>query len=66
MPQHTQTSNDQDNRHDITDLGTYIPTGKGFGYKPLIYTHPEEAANLTDSDTIEIPQLNNNFIGEFC
>ena len=66
MPQHTQTSNDHDNRHDMTDSGTYKPTGKGFGYPPLIYTDPEVAANLTDSDTIEIPQLDKNFIGEFC
>ena len=50
----------------MTDSGAYIPTGKGSGYPPLIYTDPEVAANLIDSDTTEIPQLNNNFIGEFC
>ena len=46
-----------------------ILTGKGFNYPPLIFTDPEFAANIPDSDTIdsvtEKPQLN-NYVGEYC
>ena len=51
-----------------THLGMYIHTGKGFGYPPLIFTDPEVAMNLTDSDTrdsvTEGPQTL-NYVGNY-
>ena len=50
-------------------MGIYIPTGKGLGYPPLIFTDPKVAANLTDSDTrdnvTEGPQIS-NYVGNYC
>ena len=53
---------------DSTDAGMYIPTGKGLGYPPLIYTDPKVAANLTDSDArnSETEGHQIDFIGEYC
>ena len=72
MSQHTQDSNHSDTKGDSvesTDLGTYIPTGKGLGYPPLTFTDPEVAANLTNSDTrdsvTEGPQIS-NYVGNYC
>ena len=52
-----------------TDLGMYIPTGKGYGYPPRMFTDPEAAANLTDSDTrdsmIEGPKIR-GYVGNYC
>ena len=45
-----------------------ILTGKGLNYPPLIFTDPEYAANIPDSDIeslTEKPQLN-NYVGEYC
>ena len=53
MPRHTQDTNDDDTRGasvESTDSGTCIPTGKGYSYPPLIFTDPEHAANIPDSD----------------
>ena len=72
MPWHTQYSNNYDPKSDSiesTDLGMYIPTGKGFGYPPLIFKDPEVAGNLTDSDTrdsvTEGPQIS-SYVGNYC
>ena len=72
MPQHTQDSNHDDTKGDSvesTDLGMYIPTGKGLGYPPLIFTDPEVAADLTNSDTrdsvTEGPQIL-NYVANYC
>ena len=35
------------------DSGTCIPTGKGYSCLPLIFTDPEHATNIPDSDTID-------------
>ena len=70
MPQHTNSNNGdpKGDSIDSTDLGTYISTGKGLDYPPLIFTDPKVAANLTDSDArdseTEGPQI--DFIGEYC
>ena len=55
MPRHTQDPNSKgdDTRGDSVesmDSGMCIPIGKGFGYPPLIFTNPEYAANIPDSD----------------
>ena len=34
-----------------TDSGTYIPTGKGVGYPPKIFTNPRYLQNGIESDT---------------
>ena len=74
MPRCTQDpdSNNYDTKGDSvesTDSGTYMPTGKGFGYPPLIFTDPEHAANIPDSDTMdsmtEILQLS-SYVRDYC
>ena len=74
MPRHTQNpnSNDDDTKGDSVesmDSGMCILTGKGYSYPPLIFTDPEHAANIPDSDTIdsvtERPRLN-SYVGDYC
>ena len=72
MPQHTQASNHDDTKGDSVesiDSGMYIPTDKGLGYPLLIFTDPQDAANLTDSDTrdsmMEGPKIS-NYVGNYC
>ena len=53
-----------------TDSGTYIPTGKGMGYPPKIFTYPKVAETVTHSNTgndseVEIPP-HIPFIGDYC
>ena len=51
-----------------TDSGTYIPTGKGFDYPPLIFTDPEHVANIPDCDidsVTERPRIS-NYVGDYC
>ena len=55
MARHTQDPNsiNNDTKGDSvesTDSGMYIQTGKGFSYPVLIFTDPEHAANIPDSD----------------
>ena len=65
MPRLTQdpNSNDDDTRGDSvesTGSGMCILTDKGFSYPHLIFTDPEHAANIPDSDidrVTERPQL---------
>ena len=45
-----------------------IPTGKGFSYQPFIFTDPEYATNIPDSDidsVTERPQLS-SYVGDYC
>ena len=59
MPRHVQDPNSNDTEGDSvesTDSGTYLRTGKGFDYPPVIFIDPEYAANLPDSET-EGPQI---------
>ena len=71
MPRHTQDPNSNDTRGDSvksTDSGMCIPTGKGFNYPPLIFTDPEHAAKLPDSDidsVIEGPKIS-SYAGNYC
>ena len=71
MPRHTQDPNSNDTRGDsveTTDSGTCILTGKGFNYPPLIFTDPEHAANIPDSDidsVTEGPQIS-SYVGNYC
>ena len=51
-----------------TDSGMCIPTGNGFNYPPLIFTDPEHAANIPDSDiecVTEGPQISSH-VGNYC
>ena len=67
MPQCTDSNND-DPKGNSMDSGTYIPRGRGLDYPSLIFTDPNIAENLTNSDTgdseTERPQA--DFIGEYC
>ena len=73
MPRHTQDTNskDDDTRGDSvdpTDSRMFIPTGKGFSYPPLIFTNPEYATNIPDSDidsVTERPQIS-SYVGDYC
>ena len=73
MPRYTQdpNSNDDDTKGESvvsTDSGMCILIGKGFGYPPLIFTDPEQAANIPESDigsVTERPQLSSN-VGDYC
>ena len=72
MPRHTQdpNSNDDDTSGDSvgsTDSGMCILTGKGYSYPPLIFTDPEYATNIPDSDidsVTERPQLT-SYVGDY-
>ena len=59
----------RDNSIESTDSGMYILTGKGFSYPPLIFTDPEFAANIPDSDTTDSvtvrPRIS-NYVGDYC
>ena len=73
MPRCTQDTNSKDNdtRGDSvesTDSGTCLPTGKGHSYPPLIFTDPEHAATIPDSDidsVTERPQIS-SYLGDYC
>ena len=69
MPRCTQDPNSHDGESiESTDSGTCIPTGKGFSYPPLIFTDPEHAANIPDSDidsVTERPQIS-SYVGDYC
>ena len=73
MPRHIQSpnSNNNDTKGDSvesTDAETYIQTGKGFSFPPLIFTDPEHAANMPHSDmdcVTERPQLD-SYVGDYC
>ena len=74
MPRHTQDpySNKNDTKGDSvesTESGMYIQTGKGFSYPPFIFTDPEHAINIPNSDTVdgvtERPQLD-SYVGDYC
>ena len=66
-----QDPNSNDTKGDSvesTDLGMYIQTGKGFGYPPVIFTDPEYAAKVHDSDidsVIEGPKIS-SYVGNYC
>ena len=72
MPHHAKSNDNIDNptgnSKDSTDSGTDIPMCKGLGYPPLIFTDPEVAEKLTNSDTghseTEGPQIPS--IGDYC
>ena len=71
MPQHTQGSNNDDMKNDSvksTDSGTYVPTDKGFGYPPLIFTDPEFATKLPDRDTDSVTEGHqiSRYVGNYC
>ena len=54
MPCHVNSNDECKNpisNSTSTDSGTYIPTGKGVGYPPKIFTNPKVAENVTHSDT---------------
>ena len=69
MPRCTQDPNSNDgNSIESTDSGTCILTGKGFSYPPLIFTDPEHAANIPNSDTdsvTERPQIS-SYVAGYC
>ena len=52
-----------------TDSGTYIPTCKGMGYLPKIFTDPKAAETLINSDTGNDSETENSqipFLGDYC
>ena len=69
MPRCTQDPNSNDGDSiESTDSGTCRLTGKGFSYPPLIFTDPEHAANIPDSDVdsvTERPQIS-SYVGDYC
>ena len=72
MPRCTQDPNSiNDTKADSvesTDSGMYILTGKGFNYPPVIFTDPEHAANIPDSDidsVTERPHIS-SYVGNYC
>ena len=64
MPRHTNNNNNntQTDSVESTNSGTCIHVGKGLGYPPLIFTDPDFAAILPDSET-EGPQT--ELIGKY-
>ena len=73
MPRCTQDPNSNNNETkgdsvESTDSGMYIQTGKGFSYPPFIFTDPDHAINIPDSDTLggvtERPQLD-SYVGDY-
>ena len=67
MPRCEQNPNSNDTKCDSvesTNSGTYIQTGKGLGYPPMIFTDPDYAAKLPDSETEE-PQIV-NYVRDYC
>ena len=52
-----------------TDLGTYIPNGKGIGYPPKAFIDPKYAATVTQTDTENDSETNSPqipFLGDYC
>ena len=71
MPRHTQDPNSNDTRGDSvesTDSGMCILTGKDFNYPPLIFTDPEHAANIPDSDMGSVTEGHqiSSYVGSYC
>ena len=71
MSRGTQDPNSNETRCasvESTDSGMCIPTDKGFNYPPLIFTDPEHAVNIPDSDidgVTEGPQIS-SYVGNYC
>ena len=64
-------SNDDDTRGasvESTDSGMCILTGKGYSYPPLIFTDPEHAANISDSDIDSVTERSqlSSYVGDYC
>ena len=71
MPRHTKGPNLNDTRGDFlesTDSGTCILTGKGLHHPPLVFTDPEHAANIPDSDVDSVTEGTqiSSYMGNYC
>ena len=64
----TQTQMTLEVTVESTDSGTCIMTDKGFNYPPLIFTDPEHAGKVPDSDidsVTEGPKIS-SYVGNYC
>ena len=66
--QDPNSSNTRGNSVESTDSGMCIPTGKGFNYPPLIFTDPDHAANIPNSDIDSVTEglQISSYVGNYC